>query len=179
MPTRHFFTHAWLPKDKFDGVLEVDGWIFAHKDDGYLALRSQNPYFWNSESEGQGYPFEFRHTPEDMDREVIAQGAQNIWVCQLGRKADDGSFEQFVETISAAELSFNGLKVEYRSPGNGLVRFGWTAPLSVDDIEIQLKDYPRYNNPYVQAEFDTTKIHIEAGGYKLSLNWETVERINL
>jgi hypothetical protein len=46
----HFFTHAWLPKDKFDEGIERDGWIFACKGKGYLALRSQNPYFWNRDS---------------------------------------------------------------------------------------------------------------------------------
>lgn len=47
VPIKHFFTHAWLPQDKFDEVLEQNGWIFARKGDGYLALRSQNPYVWN------------------------------------------------------------------------------------------------------------------------------------
>ena len=177
VPTHHFFTHAWLPKDKFDEVIEKNGWIFARKDDGYLALRSQNPYFWNTETGTINHPFEFGHYPEDMDREIISNGAQNIWLCQLGRKADDGSFEQFVEIICLAKLAFNGLIVEYQSPGNGLVRFGWEGPLSVDDIEVPLHGYPRYDNPYVQAEFDATEIQVTAGEHKLLLNWNTGARI--
>ena len=41
VPTRHFFTHAWLPPDQFDEVVEQNGWVFARKNWGYLALRSQ------------------------------------------------------------------------------------------------------------------------------------------
>lgn len=173
VPVRHFFTHAWLPKDKFDEVIEKDGWIFARKHDGYLSLRSMQPYVWGTRSPlpgGEGVGMRV------SDEEIIANGAQNIWLCQLGRKADDGSFEQFIDTIRLAQLTFSGLNVEYRSPGVGLVRFGWEGPFSVDDVEIPLQGYPRYDNSYVQAEFDPSAIRVAAGEYKLCLNWETGER---
>jgi hypothetical protein len=48
VPIQYFFTHAWLPKDKFDEVVERSGWILARKGEGYLALRSQNPYVWGT-----------------------------------------------------------------------------------------------------------------------------------
>ena len=176
VPTKLFFTHAWLPKDKFDEVIEKNGWIFARKDDGYLALRSQNPYFWNTEGEQEKHNFTFGNFAEDMDREIIADGAQNIWICQLGRKEDDGRFEQFVEAISLAEVVYNGQNIEYRAPGIGQVRFGWEGALSVDGKEIQLDHYPRYDNPYVQADFDTTKIQVKAGEHVLDLDWETGKR---
>jgi hypothetical protein len=178
VPIRHFFTHAWLPKDKFDEIIEKDGWIFARKQNGYLALRSQNPYFWNTDTPPPERRFVFGHFPEDMNREIIAPGAQNIWLCQLGRKNEDGSFERFVESICSAGLKFNGLNVEFQSPGNGRVRFGWQGPLQVEAAEISLRGYPRYDNPYVQAEFDTTEIQISAGGYRLFLNWNSGERLS-
>lgn len=173
VPVRHFFTHAWLPKDKFDEVIEKDGWIFARKHDGYLALRSMQPYVWGTRSH---LPQREKIGMRVNNEEIIANGAQNIWLCQLGRKADDGSFEQFIDTIRLARLTFSGLNVEYRSPGVGLVRFGWKGPFSVDDVEIPLQGYPRYDNPYVQAEFDPSAIRVAAGEYKLCLNWETGER---
>jgi hypothetical protein len=175
VPIRHFFTHAWLPRDKFDEVLESRGWIFARKGDGYLALRSQQPYFWNEEHP-TSYDFSYRREPEDLGREVIAPGRQNIWICQLGREADDGTFEQFIRSISLAGLNFSGLNVEYGSPGNGLIRFGWEGSLRVNDVEIQLHDYPRYDSPYAQAEFDPKEIEVSAGMHRLTLNWQTGER---
>jgi len=188
VPVRHFFTHAWLPRDKFDEVIEKNGWIFARKDEGYLALRSQKPYVWNQiEPRSHG---EHREEPvqnsvnsvspwlkfEDSGREILVKGAQNIWLCQMGRKADDGTFEQFIDAICSAELTFSRLNVEYRSPGIGLVRFGWEGAFSVDNVEVPLHDYPRYDNPYVQAEFDPSEIVVTAGGHELHLNWETGER---
>ena len=184
VPVKHFFTHAWFPKDKFDEVIEKKGWIFARKGEGYLGLRSQNPYFWNTDSEVPRLPnakfpdFAIRKNPEDLDREIIADGAQNIWLCQMGRKAEDGDFPDFVEKVSAAEIAFSRMDVEYRSPGNGLIRFGWEDAFSVDGVEIPLCDYPRYDNPLVQAAFGEHEIKIAHGEHELTLNWETGKREN-
>ena len=189
VPIRHFFTHAWLPTDKFDEVMEVNVWIFARKGKGYLALHSQNPHFWNEENSPQRHKegqdelkknsasfATWQLNREDMGREIIVPGKQNIWLCQMGREAQDGTFAEFVENISAAEVTFSGMNVQYRSPGNGLVRFGWESPFSVDGVNIPLYDYPRYENPYVRAQFDPTEININNGEHRLYLNWKTGER---
>jgi len=177
---RDFFTHAWLPKDKFDEVVESDGWIFARKGDGYLALRSQNPYFWNEPHAPQMEEMEFeksrRINAEDVGREAIVRGKQNIWVCQMGSKTENGEFASFMESVSAAEISFDGMTVQYLSPGNGMIKFGWDQLLSVDQIEVQLNHYRRYENPYSQTEFNRDLIKIAAGDNKLELNWITRER---
>lgn len=164
-PVRHFFTHAWLPKDRFDQVLERDGWIFARKGNGYLALRSRNPYFWREDPLQGGHGYK----PEDAGRETIANGARNIWICQMGRKAEDGEFSRFVQSISAARVAFNGLNVEFQSPGNGLIRFGWKGVFTVDDVEIPLKDYLRYDNPFCRAEFGSRALKISTDGHELDL----------
>ena len=86
------------------------------------------------------------------------------------------AFEGYIDAICLAELTFSGLNVEYRSPGIGLVRFGWEEPFSVDGVDFSLHDYPRYDNPYVQAEFDSNEIKVAVGEHELYLNWETGER---
>ena len=176
VPIKHFYSHAWLPKDQFDVMIEKKGWIFVRKGKGYLALHSQHPYFWNGEgviAEGHN----IRNDPEDFDREVIALGKDNIWLCQMGREAVDGSFEQFIEAVSSAPLTFSGLNVEYQAPGLGLVRFGWDQQFSVDGEIVNVEEYPRYDNPYVQAAFDPNEIHVRAKNSALYLNWETNERM--
>ena len=175
VPIKNFYTHAWVPKDQFDEVIEKNGWIFVRKGEGYLGLYSQRPYFWNKE----GLEVERHHIrkyPEDFDREVIALGKQNIWICQMGREAEDGVFEQFIEAVSSAELVFDGLQVQYHAPGIGLVYFGWDNPLTVNGEIVNVHDYPRYDNPYVRAEFDPDEIHVRANGKELYLNWKTGER---
>jgi hypothetical protein len=172
VPVKHFFTHAWLPKDKFDEIVEREGWIFARKGDGYLALRSQNPYAWYSgEPDDPGENRRVRQ--EDIGREVIANGAKNIWICQLGSKVEHGSFEDFVRAVSQAELTFGKQSVSFQSPVNGRLDFGWETPFCLDDVEVPLHNYPRYSNPYAQAEFDPTQITIRDGDHKLELNWKT------
>lgn len=171
VPIRHFFTHAWLPKNTFDEIAEKDGWIFARKGQGYLALRSQNQYRWATYRTENGDP-KGCQDPRPSDTEIIAEGAQNIWICQMGREAEDGAFEQFVESVSAAAVSFNGLNVRYQSPGHGLVEFGWDGPFIVGGVEIALHDYPRYDNPFVKAEFGSTEMSVAAGSHALNLQWE-------
>jgi hypothetical protein len=175
VPVWHFYTHAWLPKDKFDEVVERDNWIFARRGDGYLALRSQHPYFWNEQA-AKSEEIVFRKEAEDFGREVIVPGKQNIWVCQMGSKTENGGFREFVEAIAGAEIYFDGLNVRYHAPRMGLVSFGWKGAFSVDGAVIPLGDYPRYDNPYVRADFDPGEIKVTAGGHHLIVKWKTVER---
>lgn len=168
VPVRHFFTHAWLPQDQFDEVVEKAGWIFARKGDGYLALRSQRPYFWNAGDEASAAAarragVSLRGDPEDVGREVVAPGADNVWICQVGRRAEDGPFADFIARIVAAELDFDGAVVTFASPGNGRMRLGWEGPFCVDGVAIPLRGYPRYDNPFVHAEFDAAEIRVVAG----------------
>lgn len=172
VPVRHFFTHAWLPQDKFDEVVEQAGWIFARKGDGYLALRSQHPYFWNTE-DAVAAGITLRKSAEDMGREVVCPGARNIWICQIGRRAVDGDFATYVANIVGADLNFVDQSVRFASPGNGTIEFGWDGPLRVDGVEVRLRDYPRYDNPFVQAPFDPSEVQVVAGGHELRLERAT------
>ena len=157
-------THAWLPKDRFDEVLERDGWVFARRDDGYLALWSERPYRWQTEA------------GEDHDREIIAEGKKNIWICEMGRRAVDGGFDRFVDRICRAPVHTDGLRVRYDSPSQGRLEFAWHGRLRQDGEVVPLADYPRYGNPYGQAPFPGDDIQLEHNGEWLHLNWRTLER---
>ncbi len=104
VPIKYFFTHAWLPRNKFDELVEKNGWIFARKRGGYLALRSQNPYLWGTYKTDTGDPDGYPK-PLASDTEILVDGAQNIWVCQMGSRTEDGEFSEFVEKISSAQIS--------------------------------------------------------------------------
>ena len=158
------FTHAWVPRDSFDEVVERDGWIFARRGRGYLALRSQHPYRWQDE-EG-----------ENKNREVIVDGTKNVWVCELGREAVDGPFTQFVDRIRGASISFEDLSVTYDSPSQGRLEFGWLGDLRQNGQETDLTDYPRYDNPYASVSFPNDEVTFRCGDHTLSLNWRTLER---
>jgi hypothetical protein len=160
VPNRLLFTHAWLPRDEFDEVIEREGWIFGRRGQGYLALRSQRPYRW------QGAP------SHDRGREIIADGRENIWICELGREAVDGDFADFLGRIADARLDYHGLRVSYDSPSQGRLEFGWEGPLRQNGQPLAVVDYPRYDNPYTQAEFGTGQFVIEHHGRRLELDFQ-------
>jgi hypothetical protein len=158
------FTHAWLPRDQFDEVIEQQGWMLARWGEGYLALRSQQPYCWQTEP------------GEDQGREVVAPGTQNIWICELGRRAVDGEFDDFARRIVGAELSFQRLRLSYHSPSQGWLDFGWRGALRQDGKAVPLGRYSRYDNPYAQAGFAADEIAIRHDAHWLELAWPTAER---
>ncbi len=136
------YTVAAFPRQKFDKVIEQNGWICAQKDNGYIALKSQHPTEW---------------TPDFIfDTEgFIAQGRQNIYICQLGRQAIDGNFETWCEKITSSSVTYNDLTVTYHAPNLGEIQFGWNNPLIYNGKEISLRNYPRFENPYCHTEYNT------------------------
>lgn len=157
------FTHAWLPREKFDEVVERDGWIFARKGDGYLALWSREPCTWQDEG-------------PDAGAELVADGETNVWICELGRKAVEGSFDAFVESIAGAEVTTDGLNVRYRSPSQGLLELGWTGDVLQDGQPVDLAGYPRYGNPYGDAPFPGERVRFDHNGQWLELDWQAQTR---
>jgi hypothetical protein len=159
-------THAWLPRDQFEEVLEQDGWIFARYGEAYLALLSENPYEW-------------RELPgEDHHREILVAAKRNIWICELGRKAVDGDFSSFIKKILEAEVQFSGSRLVYQSPSQGRLEFGWEGLLRHEGRTLSLENYPRYASPYCQADFPPEKIQINLGDDCLNLDWITPQRSN-
>ena len=99
-------TLAVLRRSNFDEVAQRNGWILARKGHGYLALRSKSPVVWSSNgvlgAEG-----------------LVADARQNLWICQLGREAVDGPFDDWARRIASAELEFSGLSCRYPRTGPG------------------------------------------------------------
>lgn len=164
VPNRLFFTHAWLPRDQFDEVVEKHGWYFARRGEGYLSLHSQQPAHWQ------------RQPGEDQDRELLAPGADNIWICELGRRSADGSFVDFIERTGRAELYHQPRQVRYHSPSQGWLEFGWQGSLRQNGETITLDSYPRYANPYVTSEFPASRLQVSLSGQLLTLDWQARTR---
>jgi hypothetical protein len=170
LETRHYaFTHAYFPKWAFDDVQEVPagknggGWIFGKRGDGYVALYSDQPYKWTESG-------------PDAGQEIIALGYQNAFITQLGRKAVEGRFEDFVQAVSSADLAVNGLSVKYNAPGLGEATFDWNSPFVVAGKPIDLRNYPRWDNPYTRSDFGGTQYHINFQDQSLDLDFENGTR---
>lgn len=148
------YAHAYFPRAAFDEVAEGSGWVCARQGSGYLALYAQPAARWNSAVE------------------LRADAPDSIWICEMGSAAQNGSFAAFCAAIQAAEVEVSGLQVRYSSPALGEVCFGWNEPLTVAGKAVALHGYPRFANPYVQAELGARRYTIYAGGEQLVLDFE-------
>jgi hypothetical protein len=164
VPNRNLYTHAWLPQDQFDEVLERGGWVFARRGLGFLALRSQHAAEWQTEP------------GEDQNRELIVPGRSNVWICELGREAVDGPFETFMERLTAAKVEFGRARVVYESPSQGRLEFGWRGPLRHRGEIVRLDGYPRYESPYARARFPSEQVEVQHGDRWLRLRWSEARR---
>ena len=164
VPNRNLYTHAWLPRDRFDEVVERRGWVFARRGGGFLALRSQHPYHWQTRA------------GEDQDREIIVPGRSNVWICEMGRQSVDGPFEEFVKRLTEAKVEFGRARVVYESPSQGRLELGWRGPLRQRGEVVPLDRYPRYESPYARAPFPSEKIEVQHGDRWLRLHWPDARR---
>ncbi|HXF61852.1 MAG TPA: hypothetical protein VNK95_09545 [Caldilineaceae bacterium] len=133
------FTHAYFPVAAFDETEIKDGWAFARKGNGYLALTA-----------AQG--LELITAGRTAYRELRSWGRNNIWLCQMGRAALDGSFADFKAKVLALEVAFEATSLRFLSLRNEVVAFGWEGPLLVNGAVQPLAGFPHYDNPYCYAE---------------------------
>jgi hypothetical protein len=158
------YTHAWFPKDKFDTTAQIGNWVFGKRKNGYIGLWSQNAPKWVESG-------------EYANKEIIADGKKNIWICEMGSRTDYHSFEDFIETVSASDISAESLSIKYQSPSQGKLEFAWDGDMKKEEQAIQLNNYPRYMNNYVKTSFPAGTISINYKGYSLEMNYEKLERL--
>lgn len=159
------FSHAYFRKDAFDEVLEQGNWVFGRKGESYIALYSQHTTRW----------LEDRYDDTHPVIELRADAYDNIWLVEMGDATRWGSFAQFVEAVSGAEVACDGLNIHYQSPSVGRVEFGWHGDLRVKGEAVAIHDYPRFDNPYCHTEFGDTTYRIEHDGQQLLLDFEAVK----
>ncbi|MDU1890100.1 MAG: hypothetical protein E6767_05365 [Dysgonomonas sp.] len=159
------FTHAYFPKYAFDKVVEKGRWIFGKKGNGYIAIYSQNETSWKTNE-------------KNITNDLIANGRQNIWICETGSLKESGTFSDFINSINGAEIKIHDLDIIYNSPSVGKVKFGWESNFKVGEKNIPLQNEYRYQNPYCRAKFDAKEIIIKKGEKNLKLNYEKLIRLN-
>jgi hypothetical protein len=141
------FTHAYFPTYAFDEYTIRDGWAFARVGDGYLAITA---------SRG----IELMRRGKNALRELRSYGHQNIWLVQMGRAAQDGSFEAFQSDVMSNHVRFDGLTVEMETLRGETLSFGWTGPLRVDGVETAITGFAHYDNPYTQTPLNAETMEI-------------------
>lgn len=142
------FTHAYFPVYAFDEYVLNKGWAFARKGDGYLALTAAQGLTLTTQGE---YAF----------RELRSPGHHNIWLCHMGRAAQDGSFGDFRRRVAALDVNFSELAVHGRTLRGHFLDFGWNMPLRIDGEEQPITGFQHYENPYCVADLPASQLEIQ------------------
>jgi len=170
------FTHAFVPQDRFDEVVQDAGWTFARKGDGYIALWSWRATAWRTYDPAV-HPMVGMTQPYDL---VAEGGPDNVWIVEVGDRAASGSFEEFVAAITAAAPDVtrddDGFTVAWTSPASGEVTFGSTAPFTVDGTEQQLGDHPRHESRWGTVEAFGTTFELGSETATLALDFDAATR---
>lgn len=160
------YTHAFLPKGKFDDAYKEGEWFFARKGDGYLAL-------WSSDADAGWLENSDPENAELGDFEIIADGEKTMWICELARATDYVDFNAFKAAILSASLSADAetLSVDYASPSQGRLVMGWDGPITQDGSPLVVGDFPRYDSPFGFSEFPGNIISFRHLGQSLKLDF--------
>ncbi|MCB1705487.1 MAG: hypothetical protein KDI17_11525 [Halioglobus sp.] len=165
------YTHAFLPRAKFDETVKEGNWFFARSGDAYLAL-------WSSDPTADWLPSANSSYGGGGDYDIVAQGEKTIWLCELGDAAAYGDFESFKTAIGQADLTAdaNTLDIRYESPSQGLIEMGWNGAVLHNGVAVELDNYARYDNPWSQAAFPAREISFIHEDRYLKLNFDTATR---
>ncbi|MEM7131572.1 MAG: hypothetical protein AAF702_34980 [Chloroflexota bacterium] len=152
------FTHAYFPTYAFDSWKTKSGWAFAQAGEGYIALTAS-----------QG--IELITTGNNAYRELRSHGTKNVWLCMMGRKALDGTFNEFQQKILALDITLNEQSVHGDTLRNETIDFGWTGPLLVNEVEQPISGFKHYDSPFCQAELGDEQMEIQLGDQMMRLRF--------
>ena len=141
------FTHAYFPAAEFDEAEIRNGWAFARKGDGYLALTAARGIHQTTRGQ-RAY------------QELRAYGCENVWLCHLGRAAQDGGFGEFQARVLALDIQFSDRGVRMQSLRGQQLEFGWEGPFLLDGEEQPLGGFPHYESPYCEADLPASHMVI-------------------
>ena len=142
------FTHAYFPTVTFDDYVLRDGWAFAKRGDGYLAI-----------THAQG--FSLTEAGRYAQRELRAGAGAQIWLVQMGRVALDDDFAGFQAKVLALPIHYAGTTVRFTTLRGDTLEFGWEGPLRVNGAEQPLDHFKHYANLYTTTALSSSQMEIQ------------------
>jgi hypothetical protein len=152
------FTHAYFPIYAFEEHAIKDGWAFARKGDGYLAITAS----CGIEQVKRG---------PDGYRELRSYGKNIIWLIHMGRAAQDVSFEKFQEKILTMKLKWQDHSVSCINLRGEELVFGWEGSLLVNGKKQTFSEFKHIQNPYCSADLPAKNMDIEYKGSLMRLSF--------
>ena len=138
---------AYFPTPEFDDYRHERHWAFAQVGSSYIGLYASTG-------------FGLTQTGCMAQRELWAQGQEQVWVCLLGQESSDGDFQAFVQKVQALDLSIDALNVEMTTLRGERLSFGWVSPFKCNNDILYSGDMPHIHNPYCDAAYPADSIDI-------------------
>lgn len=200
------YTHAYFPRDAFDEVVQEGSWTFGRKGDVYVALYSWRGTRWqdyppeelailNDASTTveytQSFDFVADGPPPAPSPGLATMGPDNVWIVEVGTTPEYDDFADFRAAILGASLevtatpgpiTLSGLDklhrftVDWDSPSQGPMEFGWDGDLTVRGEVVPIHDYPRFDNPWIHMERGADASTISAGLFDVRHDWSVPSR---
>lgn len=177
------YTHSYFPQEYFDEVVRDGNWTFGRKGNGYVALWSYRPVHWRSFDPNVYFTHGLTQ-PFDL---VADGGPDNVWITEVGDASQWKTFDAFRVAMNAAPIAVQprpeqngipgGFDVQYGSPSEGTMQFGWTGPLRVDGRDVALHTDERIDNPWVQVPFEGRRYVIRDRDASLTLDFDRLSRV--
>ncbi|MDE0183542.1 MAG: hypothetical protein OXL39_19480 [Caldilineaceae bacterium] len=153
------FTCLYFPTTAFEEHQVGNQWALAAKGDAYIALACS-------------MPFALRQDGPAAFRELRAAGREAAWLCQMGTRAEHGSFAGFRKWVLAARFESNGLSVSYRPLGGNVVSFGWNQALCINGEKVPLHQPNHYEGPHCVTDgWPATQMVVAYGGQAIQLDF--------
>ena len=163
------FTHAFLPRDAFDNVVERRNRVCARRGDAFVGLVATKELSWGT-PHGEVSTL-LPYDPKEP-YELVAASGHTMWICELGTPTSHRSFDAFVDGVTKARLATEDSGITYSSPSLGDVELGGTGTLIVDGNAVSLSGYPRFDSPHVTADLGATRYEICCDGESLTLDFD-------
>lgn len=157
------FTHAYFPTFAFDEFALRDGWAFARKGNGYLAITAAG---------GINLTRQGKHAM----RELRSPGAENTWLCLMGRAALDQDFVSFQEKVVRLQPTLNRSSVRLISLRGEEISFGWQEHLRVNGEVLPLESKRHYDSLFGEADFPANGLEIHYGEDLLRLDFGSPDK---
>lgn len=157
------YTHAYVPQDHFDQVVQDGNWTVAERKGAYIALWSWRTPTWRAYDPAV-YATRAMTKPFDL---VAEGGPDNVWIVEVATDEDHPDIESFVAALNASPPQVvrgdSGFAVEWDSPSSGTVEFSSAGAFVVDGEEQAIADFPRHESPWGTIERQATVYELDSG----------------
>ncbi len=159
------FIHANVPKERYDEIKEEpeNNRLFIRIGDAYAALTFSHKYEWGG---------------KDPNSEIVIYDGDKTsdiriaFACEAGDANEFGSFENFIEMVSAKEFMFNSekLSLAYGNmhyeiiPGDDNKKEVKAENQYIDGALVNSDYEYTYNSPFMKSKFDSGVIEIYCDG---------------